>query len=371
MVKGALYALILCAAFGYGVVAGRRELPPVPWIKAAFDRVTGVLAPPAPPIPPPDPVVADLISARPGTLDSLRTRLADLVYGSHGIPKGMPDSLRPVVDTAYAGMEGLGHMERFVIVQEHDIRSVGYIFHPTVPNGRLLIYHQGHDGDFIAGKGTIAHFVRQGFTAYAFCMPLLGKNNQPLVNLGKLGNVRLYAHQFMQYLDHPIRFFTAPVATMLNHAERQGFQDVTMTGISGGGWTTHLVSAMDTRIDKSFPVAGSYPMFIRFQRPQKNMGDVEQYLAALYPEVDYLDMYVMASVGPGRSQTQVLNTYDPCCFDGNDHQKYEQAVAQAVDRFAAGRFRVFADSTNKTHSISDRALQEMSRELGLDAAVRE
>lgn len=360
-------SFVLLAVLGYGIVAGRRELPPVNWMKDLRDRVmhTGAYDKTPRPAPPPDPVVEDLISVGPNTIDSMRNLMIDLVYGPDGVPSSLPDTVAGVVDREYADLENLLRLERFVVVQEHDIRSVGYVFHPKNSVQRLLVYHQGHDGDFIYGKHTIAHFVRQGFTVYAFSMPLIGMNNQPLVEKGKLGHIRMNNHAYFQFLEHPIRFFIAPVSIMLNHASEQGFRDISMAGISGGGWTTTLAAAMDVRIKHSFPVAGSYPMFIKLQRPTKNMGDFEQYYSGLYPFVDYLDMYVMGATGDGRSQTQILNTYDPCCFDGNDHVKYAASVSNAVRSIGPGSFRVYADTTLRKHDISAAALKEMDRELGI------
>ena len=36
-----------------------------------------------------------------------------------------------------------------------------------------------------------------------------------------------------------------------------------MIGISGGGWTTTVYPAIDTRISESFSVAGSLPLSLR------------------------------------------------------------------------------------------------------------
>ena len=48
-----------------------------------------------------------------------------------------------------------------------------------------------------------------------------------------------------------------------------------MVGLSGGGWTTNLLSAIDDRIRYSFSVAGSMPIYYRLEA---SMGDIEQFL---------------------------------------------------------------------------------------------
>ena len=64
---------------------------------------------------------------------------------------------------------------------EFGVNSISYLFHPRNANGRLLIYHQGHGGDFFLGLDTIHFFLRHGYTVAAFAMPLLGMNGRPAV----------------------------------------------------------------------------------------------------------------------------------------------------------------------------------------------
>ena len=52
------------------------------------------------------------------------------------------------------------------------------------------------------------------------------------------------------------------------------FNSYHMLGLSGGGWTTVLFSAIDERTSQSYSVAGSFPMFMRSD--SKNIGDYEQ-----------------------------------------------------------------------------------------------
>ena len=128
-----------------------------------------------------------------------------------------------------------------------------------------------------------------------------------------------------------------------------------MTGISGGGWTTVLYSALDPRIEKSYPVAGSVPMYLRFNN-LKNMGDYEQMLPELYGITSYLDLYIMASYGEKREQLQIFNQYDPCCFSGTGYTTYENHVKNSINKLGKGDFQVFLDMNNEKHSISEESL---------------
>jgi len=134
-----------------------------------------------------------------------------------------------------------------------------------------------------------------------------------------------------------------------------------MIGISGGGWTTTLVAALDDRINYSFSVAGSYPMFLRSE--SKNFGDYEQHNLELYQIANYLDLYVMASVGTDKKFVQIFNKYDPCCFNGMEFEAYKNEITNVVATFDEGYFKIYSDASHKQHIISDDALEIIINEI--------
>ena len=132
-------------------------------------------------------------------------------------------------------------------------------------------------------------------------------------------------------------------------------------GISGGGWTTTMAAAIDDRISQSISVAGSYPMFLRSDT--KNFGDYEQHNLELYKIANYLDLYVMASVGEDRKFIQIFNLDDPCCFGGTSFQEYEDYIVTTVEDFDDGYFKIYLDDTHREHKISDHALEIINNEF--------
>jgi hypothetical protein len=57
-------------------------------------------------------------------------------------------------------------------------------------------------------------------------------------------------HFELSVREHPLRYFIEPVVVALNWAEEvYGYSRRIMVGLSGGGWTTVVVSGIDTRID--------------------------------------------------------------------------------------------------------------------------
>ena len=310
----------------------------------------------------------DLISVNPENSASIRNKLTDIVFGTSQLPQQMPDSVSEITDKLYSNISNLKTIEQFKIIQKYNIQSIGYIFNPKKNNNRLFIYHQGHNGDFILGKHVIEYFVNKGFTVYAFSMPLFGKNNDPVVTIDNIGTFKLTdenmeSHELMKFLDNPLSFFAAPVVTMINYAQSENFEDITMCGISGGGWTTTLVSAIDTRINYSFPVAGTYPMYIKLNSPIDSYGDFEQIYPALYKNVSYMDMYILAATGKNRFQIQVLNRHDPCCFQGTYFKHYEPFIIKKVNNFEYGSFEVISDTNNLEHKVSKFSLGKIFEKL--------
>ena len=138
-----------------------------------------------------------------------------------------------------------------------------------------------------------------------------------------------------------------------------------MTGISGGGWTTTLCAAIDPRIERSYPVAGSHPNYLRVTKVngKNSIGDYEQYAPELYRVANYLELYILGSYGQNRGQLQILNEFDTCCFFGTGYTTYEDIVKKRVKNLGKGSYDVFLDSSHQEHKISDQALQVIFKDL--------
>ncbi|CAN5408368.1 hypothetical protein BH11BAC1_BH11BAC1_21500 [soil metagenome] len=361
MKKYILLLLVLLGGMIYGILVGRYGYFPFSVLKNVQDSYQGEEKRAPHNFSKPD--IQKLISVNRGNIDSIRMVLTDLIFDTTVIPASLPDTVYAITDVQYTELDNLESMDCFEVRMKYGINSKGYIFHPKQSNDRLLIYHEGHKGDFINGKNAIARFLKAGFTVYAFSMPLMGKNNQPTIFLDKLGEIYLGDHELMRFLHYPLQYFLTPVITMLNYASDKKFKDISMIGLSGGGWTTTLAAAIDPRINYSFPVAGTSPMYIRFRKLDKSYGDFEQIYEAVYSKVDYLDMYIMGSAGEKRLQLQILNKFDPCCFDGDEYKEYEAISSDNVKKVQQGNFSVYLDTLNKDHGISDAALDEVSKKL--------
>jgi dienelactone hydrolase len=88
-------------------------------------------------------------------------------------------------------------------------------------------------------------------------------------------------------------------------------QRVAVTGLSGGGWQTIFISAVDTRVKLTDPVAG-YSSFLARARHLKDLGDSEQTPNDLATIADYTHLTAMMAPRP---TLLTYNSKDECCFE--------------------------------------------------------
>lgn len=297
----------------------------------------------------------------------VRKTLIHYVWGESGFPSSeVPDVItKNITDKRYAELyrANLQHIDKLSIGMDYGLKSIAYHFIPKKSNTQLIVYHQGHNGDFIKGINTIRACLERRYAVMAFSMPLLGMNNQPTVDLERFGKFKLTKHDHLKLLDNPMKYFLEPVVVGLNYAAEYGYTKIHMTGISGGGWTTTLCAGIDPRIAHSYPVAGSLPIYLR-SNSKRDWGDYEQTEPNFYRIANYLELYVMGAHGDGRKQIQILNQYDSCCFAGIKYRTYERAVKEVVTQLGPGEFLVFLDETHKEHKISEQALSVIFANLG-------
>ena len=301
-------------------------------------------------------------------ISKLKNNLIDFIWKNNGFPNSkLPASVnQDISNSLYDDFSNLKRIDQLNIEMEYDVNSISYLFIPESSNDKLIIYHQGHGGDFYKGKATIQHFLEQNYSVLAFSMPLLGMNEQPVVDLPNIGKFKLDKHTHFRFLDtsdfSPIKFFMEPIAVSLNYLdENYNFSSYHMVGLSGGGWTVTVYSAIDDRISQTYSVAGSVPIYLR--TIPLNFGDYEQWHPELYQIANYLDLYIMNSYGENRKFIQIFNKYDSCCFSGEFYKTYETEVKDTLSKLDSGHFDIFLDDTHKTHKISDYALEIITQSM--------
>ena len=279
----------------------------------------------------------------------------------------LPEVESDISDSRYNNFQNLKRIDKLTVEMEYDVNSVSYLFIPEQSNNKLILYHQGHGGDFLLGKNTIQFFLDRNFTVFAMTMPLVGMNNQPIVEIDGLGEMKLIYHNQFELLEeknfNPMKFFVHPIQINLNFLEKEyDFKRYSMIGLSGGGWTTVIYSAIDERISDSFSVAGSVPFYLRVD--DRDMGDYEQTNIDLYRNVNYLELYILSAYGDDRKLVQIFNKNDPCCFSGNGSGTYEFVIKDKLLQLGKGSFQIFMDDTHNEHKISNIVLEYVAKNIG-------
>jgi hypothetical protein len=277
-----------------------------------------------------------------------RQQLIDKIFGG-SLPSRQPDLIETGInDPSWTGIINLGRIDRITVNLEYGLHSEIYHFIPIFGNGQLLIWHGGHGQDFDVARILVIEALRRGYSVATFAMPITARNGYPVLVDANGHNWTLFEHGQLQYFKpssgNPMRYFLDPVIVALNYFETLGYHHISMTGISGGGWTTTLIAALDTRVQSSFPVAGSMPLWAR---NLTDWGDWEQNTSEVYSIADYDTLYVLATDN-GRRQLQILNLHDTCCYAGLRWQVYYDEVRQR----SGGNWDLWEDTNFVGHDIS-------------------
>ena len=354
---------IIIVVFSYGIVVGLYEYFPYEELnqvkKTIFDEGDDV----------PNNTSTRLEKFDVNSIIGIETR-EDLTYKKNSLikyiwkdqmPTELPTSIEEnFIDDNFSDLKNLKQLDKITIEMEYGVNSIAYFFIPHESNNKLIIYHHGHAGDFMLEKNTLAFFLNNGYSIVGFNMPLKGTNNQPVIETSDFGPVKFISHNQFLLLESskfsPIKYFVEPIVLSLNYIdENYDYDDYYMIGISGGGWTTVVYSAIDERISDSFSVGGSIPFYLKIDG--RDMGDYEQTNIDLYQNANYLELYVLSAYGDGRKHLQIFNKNDPCCFSGNGYETYEFVIKDRISQLGEGNFQVFIDDSHKEHKISENALR--------------
>ncbi len=138
------------------------------------------------------------------------------------------------------------------------------------------------------------------------------------LNCGELSH-RENAHWFAGHLDltgrSGVGLFYLAMRRGLDYLHAMPSVDrnrIGMTGLSGGGWQTILLSALDERIRVTAPVAGFSSIASRVEvNDHGDVGDPEQSPSDVFQGRDYT--HLLAMVAP-RPALLAYNAEDDCCF---------------------------------------------------------
>ena len=139
-------------------------------------------------------------------------------------------------------------------------------------------------------------------------------------------------------------------------------QRVAVSGLSGGGWQTIFISALDTRVTLANPVAG-YSSFRTRAQNFGDLGDSEQTPSDLATVVDYT--HLTAMLAP-RGTLLTYNAKDQCCFaTGHALQPLLEAAQPVFKLFKAdAKLRWHSNHVPGTHNFDQENREVFYRMLG-------
>jgi hypothetical protein len=297
-----------------------------------------------------------------------------------------------------------GHSNCICPMKKGDAPNVGVRCRPGCNSSMPSLAEVGDHGYTWWDLYNVSAFFHSlGHDVFILSMPLKGVNVGPGSNTSYSNQDHWWFYEWEKKGDAALRYFLEPAVLTVNYAKAQGYEEVFMAGLSGGGWSTTFAAAIDKRIDASFPIAGSVPCALRnpeswdhgqnwtgdsdadFEqncrpnftdphpdpsgphcRPTKSNPDPPcpdaQPGRPAFAACNYTCQYLLAGLEPGRFQVQVLHEYDTCCFSPHARHdkmlKYEseiRAELMADDRQAEGKhgwFTVAADNHSK-HEVCD------------------
>ncbi|MCP4312674.1 MAG: hypothetical protein GY790_15540 [Bacteroidetes bacterium] len=242
---------------------------------------------------------------------------------------GLPTGILPDVTPDVTGQALSTHLklidEKLVArVDQLEVESLGltsliYLIHPVkkADGPELVIVQAGHSPSGTdlntSYQSTIDLFLASGYSVMMVHMPMHDRN-----------------------MDTSLE----PIIASINYWEylNGGDPQVSMIGVSGGGWITHMAAALDTRIKLSIPVAGSCPLHLR-----NSSGNSEEITedGTGGGIATWLEIYALGAIGNERKQIMVT---------AQDDNK--SIVSDAVTKTSSGEWKHMLDTTHHKHQIS-------------------
>ena len=204
------------------------------------------------------------------------------------------------------------HKLRYEVIPGLD--STALLYEPEGGRGRMpaILNVHGHIGPL--GKAIeykqkrCINFARHGIAALSLDWFLYGEANEP-------GNDHWFGAQLNLVGANLIGLFYLEMRRGLDYLYANPNVDqsrIGVTGLSGGGWQTIVLSALDERVKATDPVAGFSSLYSRIEaNGYDEFGDLEQLPPDFFQGFDY--PYLVAMMA-SRSALLTFNAADDCCF---------------------------------------------------------
>jgi dienelactone hydrolase len=258
----------------------------------------------------PKPVVPRTAEQWNAEVQTLRKHiLKDVAF--HGWPREWIDSDPRFEQTEMIETKHGFHVRKYRYEIVPGFASTAILYEPERMNGRVpaILNLTGHDP--LANlteyeQKRCINLAKQGILALSLGWPGLGELGQP-------GNNHDFAGQLDLVGSNSLGFFYLIVRRGLDFLATLPNTDTTrigVTGLSGGGWQTVMISSLDERVNVMVEVAGIGSLESNLTRPTDS-SDVEEDATDLMRGFDYPFLVAMRAPRP---TLLIHNEQDDCCF---------------------------------------------------------
>ncbi len=234
----------------------------------------------------------------------------------------------------------------------------------------LRIYVQGHGGNpfsYSYHNKLLKFFTNEGCDFLSMSMTGLGLNEGNFIYPSRYGEMALDNDMAKEHKNYaffydknnpnldPLTLFIAPHYKIIKSLS-SNYKDISLMGISGGGWYTVWLSAIIPNIKFSVSYSGSLPM--EYRKFEGIGGDWEQQNSQIYNYISYWELYKLMTLNENgkinRHAFLVYNDEDDCCF----YNPYPQHFKFELDKLNWKNLDVIIDESNK-HTINVELMKKL------------
>ena len=235
--------------------------------------------------------------------------LEDLAF--HGWPQEWIHSAPQFVQTEVIETTHGYRIRKFRYQVVPGLESTAVLYEPQNINGRVpaILNLVGHDPlgnavEYEQKRGI--NFAKQGILALSLGWPGFGELGQPENSHDFGGHLDLVGSNSLGYFYLIMRRGLDYLATLPQTDPAR----IGVTGLSGGGWQTIVLSSLDERVSVMAEVAGFGSMESNLTRPTDTQ-EVEETATDLLQGFDYT---FLAAMRAPRPTLLMHNQQDDCCF---------------------------------------------------------